>query len=179
MLDVPTTPIVTERLELMPVTPTHVYALWPVLSDPALYRWIPRQPPSTPADVEARLRRISQRTAPGRDDQWINWTVLRQDTGEAIGMVETTVPPSNVVLIAYMFGSSIWRQGFATEAMRAAIATLEAAGAAAFEATIDTRNQASRALAAKLGFRLVETRASDDIIADVPSMEEVWRRDRS
>jgi [ribosomal protein S5]-alanine N-acetyltransferase len=178
MLDVPVTPILTERLELVPVAPAHTYALWPVLSDPALYQWIPRQPPSAPADVEARLRRIAQRTAPGRDDQWINWTVLRRDSGEAIGVVESTVPPSSVVLIAYLFASTIWRQGYATEAMRSAIAALEQAGAAGFEATIDTRNEASRALAAKLGFQLAETRASDDIIAGAPSMEEVWRRDR-
>jgi RimJ/RimL family protein N-acetyltransferase len=177
MLDVPTTPILTKRLELAPVAPSHTYALWPVLGDPALYQWIPRQPPAAPTDVEARLRRISQRTAPDRADQWINWTVLRQDTGEAIGTVETTVSPSNIVLIAYMFAPSIWRQGYATEATSAAIAALEQAGAKAFEATIDTRNAASRALAAKLGFRLIETRASDDIIAGAPSMEEVWRRE--
>lgn len=179
MLSIPTTPILTERLELIPVTPSHTLALWPVLSDHALYQWIPREPPAAPADVEARLRRVSQRTAPDRADQWINWTVLRQDTGEAIGVVESTVPPSNTVLIAYMFASTVWRQGYASEAMRAALAAFEQAGATNFEATIDTRNEASRALAAKLGFKLIETRASDDIIAGAPSMEEVWRRDHS
>lgn len=179
MLNIPTTPLLTERLELIPVAPNHTYALWPVLSDPALYQWIPREPPATPADVEARLRRTAQRTAPGRDDQWINWTVLRQDTGDAIGVVETTVQPTHKVLIAYLFASNIWRQGYASEAMAAALSAFEHAGATAFEATIDTRNLASRALASKLDFQLIETRASDDIIAGAPSMEEVWRRDRS
>jgi hypothetical protein len=32
-------------------------------------------------------------------------------------------------------------------------------------------------LAAKLGFRLIETRPSGDIIAGAPSLEEVWRRE--
>jgi RimJ/RimL family protein N-acetyltransferase len=179
MLELPLTPILTERLELVPVSPSHTYALWPVLSDPALYQWIARQPPASAADVEARLRRVSQRTAEDRDDQWINWTVLRQDTGEAIGVVESTVPPSHTVLIAYMFASNVWRQGYASEAMSAALSAFEHAGATHFEATIDTRNEASRALAVKLGFALNETRTSDDIIAGAPSVEEVWRRERS
>jgi RimJ/RimL family protein N-acetyltransferase len=50
-------------------------------------------------------------------------------------------------------------------------------GATAFEAALDTRNAASRALAQRLGFRHSETRASADIIAGAASSEEMWRRD--
>jgi ribosomal-protein-alanine N-acetyltransferase len=177
MLAVSLAPIETERLMLRPVDPAHAREMWPVLREPALYQWIAREPPSTLADIEARLNRISVRSAPGRDDQWLNWTVWLRASDEAIGIVESTVPPSHVVQIAYMFAPRVWRQGYASEAVRAVLATLEAAGAVGFEATIDTRNAASRALAAKLGFRLIETRPSGDIIAGAPSLEEVWRRE--
>lgn len=176
MLEISTAPLVTQRLVLWPIEPAHAEAMWPVLRDPALYSWIARAPPAALADVEARFARISQRTAPDRTDQWLNWTVWTRDGDQAIGIVEATAPSSDVVLIAYMFSSAAWGKGYATEATSAVISELERAGARGFEATIDTRNAASRALAAKLGFQLVETRASTDIIAGAPSMEELWRR---
>ena len=177
MLSVSTAPIATPRLILWPVHPTHAAALWPILSNPALHTWIAREPLRTLSDVERRLARIAQRTAPNRVDQWLNWTVWRRDTGEAIGIVENTVAPAQTVQVAYLFSPSIWRQGYASEAMHAVLDAMQNAGATACDATIDTRNAASRALAPKLGFRLIETRASDDIIAGAPSMEELWRRD--
>ncbi len=170
-------PIVTERLALRPVETAHAEAMWPVLREPALYQWIARAPPAALSDVEARLQRTSVRIAEGRADQWLNWTVWLREQDEAIGIVESTVPPSRVVEIAYMFAPRHWGRGYANEAVRAAMEALATGGAAAFEATIDTRNAASRALAAKLGFRLIETRPSGDIIAGAPSLEEVWRRE--
>lgn len=178
MLNVPRMPIETERLLLRPIDPAHAPQLWPVLREPTLYAWIAREPPNALADVEARLTRISQRTAEGRADHWLNWSVWLRDTGETIGVVETTSAPTHIVSIAYMFSPRVWRKGYAAEAVGAVLQTLEAAGAQAFEATIDTRNEASRALAAKLGFTLIERRASDDIIAGAPSIEEIWRRNR-
>ena len=177
MLSVSTAPIVTPRLILWPVHPAHAAALWPILSNPALYAWIAREPVRTLSDVERRLARIAQRTAPNRVEQWLNWTVRQRDTGEAIGIVENTVAPSQSVQVAYLFSPPIWRQGYASEAMHAALGAMQNAGALSFEATIDTRNAASRALTSKLGFRLIETRASDDVIAGAPSVEELWRRD--
>lgn len=177
MLSVSSAPIITPRLALWPIHPVHAAALWPTLSDPALFTWIAREPLRTLSEVERRLARIAQPTAPDRQDQWLNWSVWRRDTGEAIGIVENTVTRLSLVQVAYLFAPSIWRQGYAGEAMHAALSTMQQAGAKVFEATIDKRNAASRALASKLGFRLIETRASDDIIDGAPSMEELWRRD--
>lgn len=176
MLTLSAAPLLTERLVLRPLAAADAPAFWPVLRDPALYQWIARAPPASLAEVEARFARIAQRTAPGRDDQWLNWTVWRRET--ALGLVEATARPDHSVLVAYLFASGAWGRGYATEALAAAIAALEQAGAARFEATIDTRNAASRALVARLGFHRAETRASDDIIAGAPSQEEVWRRAR-
>jgi [ribosomal protein S5]-alanine N-acetyltransferase len=176
MIDVSRATLMTERLRLTPVEVAHAAAMWPVLGDPALYCWIARAPPASLAEVEARFARISQRTAEGRADQWLNWTVWLQDGGSAVGIVETTVPPTQVASLGYLFGSKFWGQGYASEAVGGVIALLEAAGMIAFEASIDTRNLTSRALVARLDFQLIETRASADIIAGGPSVEEIWRR---
>jgi [ribosomal protein S5]-alanine N-acetyltransferase len=174
MLAAPET-ILTPRLTLRAARPDQAQAMWPVLSDPALYRWIAREPPASVANVEARLARISQRTAPDRAEQWLNWTVWRRDSDEAIGIVEATVSRSNDVLIAYMFAPRIWGQGYAREATAAAIDAMRTAGAHSFTATIDVRNEPSRKLAQRLDFHCVERRMSEDIIAGAASEEEVWR----
>jgi [ribosomal protein S5]-alanine N-acetyltransferase len=178
MIVVSREPFRTERLVLRPAAAADAEAMWPVLGDPALYQWIARKPPASRAEVEDRMTRISQRTAEGRADQWLNWTVWLLESGDAVGIVETTVPPTHVASLGYLFGSAFWGRGYASEAVSAVIALLEAAGMVAFEATIDTRNFASRALASRLGFTLLETRRSEDIIAGAPSIEEVWRRER-
>src|SRR5690606_30402422 len=128
------------------------------LSDPRIYEFIAREAPSL-GELAARFARISRRTAPDRADQWLNWIVRRRSDGAPVGMVEATVRPDNVVSIAYMLSSAYWRRGYAAEAVRMMIDLLVAAGARGFEAVIDVRNEASRALVAKLGFRKVETRS--------------------
>ncbi|MBC7769956.1 MAG: GNAT family N-acetyltransferase [Phycisphaerales bacterium] len=160
-------PLQTQRLQLQPIEPAHAEAMWPVLRDPALYKWIDRAPPAHFSDVQARFARISQGRSPDRDEQWLNWTVW---TGAdvAIGIVEATVRPGNEVAIGYMFGADHWGKGYAREAIAAAIAAMSGAGAAGFEAVIDARNTRSLALIERLGFQRSEVRAA--------AQEEVWRR---
>lgn len=177
MLDVSTAPIFTERLRLEPLRPAHARAMWAVLRDPALYQWIARPPPASQEELAARFARIAQRTVPGRAEQWLNWSVWTRSDGDAIGVVEATATPAGMVHIAYMFAPRVWGQGCAVEAVAAAIDAMTQAGARQFEAVMDTRNAASRALARRLGFQHVETRASDDRIGGAASEEEVWRRE--
>ncbi|MGE0742660.1 MAG: GNAT family N-acetyltransferase [Hyphomonadaceae bacterium] len=174
MLSISEAPILTERLTLMPLRVEHAGALFDVLGDAALYQWIARDPPASLEALSARFLRIAQRTSPERRDQWLNWTVWTRPD-HAIGIVEATVSPDRSVLIAYMFSSSVWGQGFASEAVRATMNAMINAGAPCFDAVIDTRNAASIALVRRLGYVLVETRASDDLIGGAPSEEQVWR----
>lgn len=169
MLALPDASITTERLTLRPLRLEHAAAMWEVLRDPAIYAWIDRAPPATPDDVAARFARIAQSLADGRAEQWLNWTVWTRADDAPIGVVEATVPPSNVVHIAYMFASRVWGRGFAREAVAAAMDAMSAAGADAFEAVIDVRNAPSIALARRLGLRRVATRASGD-----GGVDEIW-----
>lgn len=156
----------TAGLILRPLRPEHAAAFWEVLRHPEMYEWINRAAPQSPADVEARFARIAECIAPGRDAQWLNWTVWRREDEAPLGIVEVTVPPFNALEVAYMFSPSVWGQGYAFEAMQAALVALSQSGAVSFKATIDTRNTRSRALLQRLGFLWSETRAAQN--------EEIW-----
>jgi RimJ/RimL family protein N-acetyltransferase len=159
-------PVFTPRLELRRTRLKDAAAMFEALRDPAIYAYIPRSPPTEVADVEQRFARIMQETAPGRAGQWLNWTVWLRENSTPIGMTEATVQPDGAVSIGYMFDPRCWRRGFGREAVAAMLGLLATHGATAFEATIDIRNEASRALAASRGFKLAATIGID----------ETWRR---
>ena len=166
MLDVSPAPLLTPRLELRRTRMEDAAAMFEALRDPEIYAFIPRAAPQAIADVEQRFARILEETAPGRAEQWLNWTVWLRDGGAAIGMIEATAAPDHAVSIGYMFDPRCWRRGYGREAMSAMLEHLTARGALRFEASIDVRNGASKALAAALGFTHVSTEGID----------ETWRR---
>ena len=166
MLTVSRAPIFTSRLELRRTRPEDAAAMFEALSDPQIYEFVPRKAPANPADVELRFLRVMHETAPDRLEQWLNWTVWLRESGAGIGTVEATVKPGHRVEIGYLFDPRMWRRGFGREAVAAMIEHLQAQGAASFEASIDIRNIASKALAGALGFTHIETRGLD----------ETWRR---
>ena len=166
MLKVSREPIFTPRLELRRTRVEDATAMFTALHDPLMYLYVPRRAPTNAAEVAQRFARVIQETAPDRLDQWLNWTVWLRDGGAAIGTIEATVKPDQRVEIGYLFDPRVWRRGFSREAVGAMIETLSQNGAACFEAVIDIRNTASKALAASLEFSLTETRGLD----------EYWRR---
>ena len=166
MLTVSPDPLLTPRLELRRTRVEDAAAMFEALRHEEIYAYIPRAAPATVADVEARFARVMVETAPGRAEQWLNWTVWRREDGAGVGMVEATVDAQRGVSIGYLFDPRVWRRGYAREAVGAMLAHLAECGAAAFEATIDVRNAGSRALVAALGFAHVETAGID----------EMWRR---
>lgn len=159
-------PIFTPRLELRRTRSADAAAMFEALRDPAMYEFIPRSAPAAVADVETRFARVIQETAPDRLDQWLNWTVWLRETGAGVGTIEATVKPNHSAEIGYLFDPRVWRRGYASEAVSVMIDLLRTHGAMSFEASIDIRNTASKALAAKLGFTHAETRGLD----------EFWRR---
>jgi ribosomal-protein-alanine N-acetyltransferase len=175
MLSISPARLDTERLVLRRLQSTDAETLWPVLSDPKLYDFIPRDPPASLSDVEARCARICVETAPDRDSQWLNWVVVHRTENAAIGVVEATVSAQHEVAIAYMFASRVWGAGYAREAVSAVLTQLRDAGAAAFTATLDTRNHASRRLVEALGFSLTSTQANAEFFKGAWSDEETWR----
>lgn len=166
MLNISRDPIFTPRLELRRTRIEDAPAIFTALRDPLMYLYVPRSAPTNIAEVEQRFARVIQETAPDRLDQWLNWTVWLRDGGAGLGTIEATVKPNQRVEIGYLFDPRVWRRGFAREAVGAMIEHLSQNGAASFEAVIDIRNSASKALVTSLEFTHAETRGLD----------EYWRR---
>ncbi|MCX7357459.1 MAG: GNAT family N-acetyltransferase [Alphaproteobacteria bacterium] len=166
MLNIPTEPIFTRRLELRRTRIEDATAIFQALRDPLMYHYVPRSAPANVSEVEQRFARVIQETAPDRLDQWLNWTVWLRDGGAGLGTIEATVKPGQRVEIGYLFDPRVWRRGFAREGVGAMIEHLSQNGAASFEAVIDIRNIASKALVTSLEFTHAETRGLD----------EYWRR---
>lgn len=162
MLVVPRDPIFTPRLELRRTRLEDAAAMFEALRDPAMYAYLPRGVPRDFSEIEARFTRVMREIAPDRDDQWLNWTVWLRETGQPLGMIEATARPDHSVSIGYQFDPRNWRRGYGREAVSAMLDHLETHGAHAFEATIDIRNTASRALAASLGFKHAHTEGIDE-----------------
>lgn len=143
----------TERLHLEALRGTHAAELFPVLSDPRLYRYIPQEPPADPAALAARFERLEQRRSPTRDETWLNWAVRVKADGLCVGRIEATLRPDHTALLAYEIGADHWGRGYATEACRRVVRALfDDFDAERVVAQIDTRNAASIRLAERLGF---------------------------
>jgi ribosomal-protein-alanine N-acetyltransferase len=150
----------TDRLTLEPLVPAHARELFADLKDPALYRFIPRQPPSSSDAVEERFTRLATRRSPDGTEAWLNWVARLRDTGEAVGMFEATVRASES-LLAYSLFSRHQRRGYAREACARVIETLRVEHRArVVVAEIDARNAASIRLVEALGF--TRTAATDE-----------------
>lgn len=126
--------------------------MFEALRHPEMYLYVPHKTPTAVADVEARFARVMQETAPDRLDQWLNWTVWRSEDSTPLGTVEATVSQHHGASIGYMFSPRAWGHGYATEAAKGMIDHLRAQGAHTIKAEIDVRNEASKAVVARLGF---------------------------
>ncbi|MEZ5995712.1 MAG: GNAT family N-acetyltransferase [Hyphomonadaceae bacterium] len=167
MLSAARTPILTPRLELRRTRIEDASTMFEALRHSETYTFLPRAAPRSPADVATHFARVIQETAPGRREQWLNWTVWRRDIGLPLGTVEASVDPARSAAIGYLFDPRCWRRGYGREAVAAMLDHLSACGAASFDASIDVRNIASQRLAAALGFTHASTTGIDQI----------WRRD--
>ena len=87
-------------LTLEPQTAAHAEEMFVVLSDPAIYQYENRPPPSLEW-LRARFARLESRQSPDGQEQWLNW-VVRLSTSELIGYVQATVSPSGGAAIAYV-----------------------------------------------------------------------------
>jgi ribosomal-protein-alanine N-acetyltransferase len=142
MLDLPAA---TERLVLRRIQMDDVPALHAILSNPEAMRYWSTVPHETVAVTEEWVAGTMARVAHGEADDLaivLNGAVIGKVglwTGNEIGVI---VSPDR------------WSRGYATEAMRAAIARAFERGIDRIIADIDPENAASRRLFEKLGFRI-------------------------
>ena len=163
----------TERLRLEPLRRAHAAEMFPILADPRLYRFVPREPPTTCAPLEERFQRLeAARAAPEGTELWLNWIARAKRDGQCIGRVEVTLREDRSAYLAYELGAASWGQGFATEACRRVIESLFGDyGVTHIVAEVDTRNAPSMRLLERLGFARGALRKDADFFKGATSDE--------
>ncbi|PHV13460.1 GNAT family N-acetyltransferase [Chitinimonas sp. BJB300] len=147
------TVLTTQRLTLEPLTAAHASELLDGLSNEALYRFIPQNPPASLDALQTRYKRLESRSSPDGDEWWLNWAVRLTD-GEYIGVIDATVDEDNIATMGWFIFTQHQRKGYAKEAINKLREHLEGPFMAeSFKIFIDTRNAASVALMESLGFK--------------------------
>lgn len=144
------TTIRSARLVLEPLQVGHADALFAGMSDPALYGFIPQEPPASPDALRSRYTRLAARGSADGRERWLNWAVRLDDAH--VGLVEVTLTSEHASLAYFVFAP--WqRRGLGREACAAALAAIwRHDPVPCAVATVDDRNAASLALLASLGF---------------------------
>lgn len=159
--------LLTPRLRLEPQVAAHAEAMLKVLADPRVHLYLPSDPPTDLEELKARSERLESRCSPDGRQLWLNWTVFAGP--QVVGTVQATVHVSeNVADVAYVFGPTFWRQGFATEALHALLCFLPSLNVGRARANLDTRNRSSARLVERLGFvRVSELKGADEFKGEV------------
>jgi len=148
-------PVLTSGdLLLEPLVAAHAEAMFAVLSDPALFRFIDGAPPTSVDALRERYARLESRASADGRQQWLNW-VLRPQGLAPVGFVQATVEPDGQAWIAYLVGRQHQGRGIATRAVEAMLPQLQGTyGAHRWLAQVEVDNAPSLAVLARLGFDL-------------------------
>lgn len=158
----------TARLLLEPITAGHAEAMFRVLDDPSLYRYMPSEIPASLAWLRERYARLSLGASPDASQLWLNWVISRIEDRTAIGYVQATIPASlDRALMGWTIGRAAQGRGYARESVRGLCRHLMLNGVAEVRATIDVRNAPSISVAESVGFIREATGASEDVLDGV------------
>ena len=165
-----------------PLQRRHAVLLFDLLSDAAIYTFIPQEPPKTVEELTERYARLEVGHSADGNDIWLNFALRHIENDIYLGTVQATVTGKKA-FIAYELGPRHWGKGYATEAVRALIEHLfsvyglvpkPAEGVEVIRAETDTRNDRSAALLKRLGFVCVETKENADFFKGATSHEFVY-----
>lgn len=152
MLDAPLLHVESSRLRIRPVTPADLGDLMAVNGDPEVVRHLPYAVWAGPEDAQAWLTRMQAMEAA---DQARQLVLAERDSGTVIGtlLLFRFDVPSQRAEVGYALGRRHWGHGLMREALATLCAHLFDTGAVRrFEAEVNPRNEASRALLLSLGF---------------------------
>jgi RimJ/RimL family protein N-acetyltransferase len=142
-------PLTSTRLALEPLAIGHAAEMVAELADPVLYEYIGGEPPS-----EAELTARYARQVAG--EGWLNWVLRERSSGHAVGTVQATLREGGAEL-AWVVSTRAQGKGYATEATAAVIEWLRENGIQTFVAHVNPDHEASKAVAARLGFHPTES----------------------
>ena len=141
------------ELVLEPLEARHAEAMYPILCDAELHRYLDQPPPASLDALRKRYEYLERRASPDGSQHWLNWIVVPAN-GEPIGFVQATVEETTAS-IAYLLARNEWGRGHATRACRLMIDDLVARyGVRRLTATAEVENMRSIRLLERLGFTL-------------------------
>ena len=144
------------RIRLEALTVAHAPELFPALSHPEIYQYIPEPPPASVAALATRYRRLESRLSPDGSQRWLNWAVRHLECLQCIGYVQATIYSKDTADLAFVLAPAFWGLGLAREAATAGLSLLFAQSEVTkVFATVDKRNARSSALLVRLGFQRV------------------------
>ena len=144
--------IVTAELTLEPLHTSHAEAMFEVLSDQAIYRYLDYSPPASVEYLRDLYARLEARRSPDGSEAWLNWVIRARDH-PLMGYVQATVASNRSAHVAYVLASKYWGHGYAQRAMQPMLQHL----ATAYDvdrclATVEAENRRSIRLLERLGF---------------------------
>ena len=144
--------LATGGLLLEPLVAAHAGAMFEVLRDPELYRYLDEPAPPSVDHLRQRYARLEARVSPDGSQVWLNWVVRRPDR-PPLGYVQATVMLNRTAWVGYVFSARHRGRGYATQACRAILEHLESAyGVQRFLASVEAANLPSIRLLNRLGF---------------------------
>ena len=152
------TAALTDRLRIAQLQSGHASLLFAALADPRIYQYIPDEPHATVDSLARRYALLESGAPAGSGEVWLNWAVQRIDSAAYIGTLQATVVPDSHAYVGYMLTPSAWGHGFATEACRWLVGTLQQRFVLReILATVDVRNVRSSHVLERVGFDRIGT----------------------
>lgn len=144
--------LVTERCVLRPVTLEDVPAIFRMMNDPQVNRYLGRKPM---ASLDEAVKRVNMFQATFQEQTGIPWGITLRDGGQLIGtcVFWNLNKPHYRAELGYILAPEWWGQGLVSEVVRAVLAFgFTTMGLHSVEAQMDPDNTASRRVLEKIGF---------------------------
>ncbi len=144
-------------LRLEPLTTAHAEAMFEILAEPGIHRYLDYPPPPSVEHLRDVHHRLEARRSPDGSQRWLNWAI-RDPEGPLLGYVQATVTASGTAWVAYVLSTRHWGRGHGRIAVRAMVEHLETVYAVRrFLATVEVENRRSIRLLERLGFHAATT----------------------
>ena len=145
--------LATAELVLEPLVAGHAEAMFEVLGDPELYRYLDHPPPPSVEHLRSVYASVETRMSPDGSQVWLNWVVRRPGLAP-VGYVQATVMHDHTAWVGYVFSARHSGRGYATQAGHAMLDHVASVYAVSrFLASVEAANQRSIRLLERLGFR--------------------------
>lgn len=146
--------ITTDRLTLTPIDVEDAATLYGILRDPRIGAAMLEEPPASVDVVRTNIASWLSGPPAEREEAWLNW-LARTHSGTAVGQLAATVQPRGTWL-AWIVAVEHQGRGYASEAARGVMASLNGQGVTTYLASIREGHDASERVARSLGFALTD-----------------------